>query len=475
MSHTNVTQPVLTDKQRAWANAFLRAMGGRGTVTATDAPPPPRGRSRNAPPPPPELRGELGTLDGTTDQGTDRLRRQRDLLGGEGEDIRRKKLIGKSTDKGYSRRVSDPVDRVLALVDDMIARGGAIDERTLPQLTDLRDQLRTSRTHYSDGLEGEKDRKKREQRQKKIDAITTRLGALDTLIAEGERAQNLREVAVVQLKPAERAKMLAANPEMRKAVVAGKPAPDELADLLTATAANDMDALVKEIVDAHGSDAAYMEQLCERVVALDLGGDRETGGQTTFMRGNSAATKITKAYAMTGETGEYLGEMQTNTKVWLGSVGTGQPIEIDPVRTDSEETIRQSQARLAHYVRALLNSIVGKPVPRAIATTAGMIAAGARKTGMNKDQIAVMVGGHVFLRVVIPALVTMPGLTAEQQRAMVLATKLLQNVSNGITDGGKEGFMADFADIIEEEMPSLHAWFLEIAASGDMQRGAWLG
>lgn len=475
MSHTNLAPPILTDKQRAWANAFLRAMGGQGTVTST-APveSPRRGRDRNQPPPTPELRGDLGTLDTNTDQGTGRLQEQRDRLGGQDEDIRRKKLIGKSTDKGYTKRVSDPVDRVLGIVDGLIARGGTIDETTLPELTDLREQLVDSRTHYRDEIEGEKSKSKREQRQKKVDAINDRLDALDTLIAEGLRAQRLREAAVAQLSPTERAKMLADNPEMRKAVVAAKPDPNELADLLSATPSNDMDDLVREIVAAHGSDATYMERLCERVV----GNDKETeqkGGQKTFMRGNSAATKLTKAYAMTGGTEAYLGELRTSTGVWLNGVNEGQPLEIDQDKTQDQGTIDRSQDALIQYVRALLGSIIGGPVPSPVATTAGIIASAARKSGMDERDVAIMVGGHIFLRVIIPALVTMPGLSTEQRRAMVLATKLLQNISNGVANGSKESFMEAFASAVKEEMPALHNWFLEIAAEGDMQRGAWLG
>jgi len=65
----------------------------------------------------------------------------------------------------------------------------------------------------------------------------------------------------------------------------------------------------------------------------------------------------------------------------------------------------------------------------------------------------------------------MPSISPPQRRAMTLATKILQNVSNGVRDGGKEAFMAPFADMVDDEMPALHKWFMEIVAQGDELRG----
>jgi len=99
-----------------------------------------------------------------------------------------------------------------------------------------------------------------------------------------------------------------------------------------------------------------------------------------------------------------------------------------------------------------------------------MIAEGARKVGAN---VPVMVGGHIFLRIINPMLVKIPGLDADQRRAMVLATKALQNASNGLSvpEDGKEPFMRLFADTIDEYLPDLQKWFLQIARQGDELRG----
>lgn len=119
-------------------------------------------------------------------------------------------------------------------------------------------------------------------------------------------------------------------------------------------------------------------------------------------------------------------------------------------------------------MKALLNSLIGTELPRPLAVTSSMIAEGARKNGADP---AIMVGGHVFLRIINPMLVAMPGLDSDQKRSMVLATKALQNASNGVLRNVKEPFMAGFADVIEEELPDLQNWFLQIARQGDELRG----
>lgn len=458
MSHAN-TLPVLTDKQRAWANAFLRVLGGQGEVRAT-APTPPSPRSRGVTPPP-ELKDGLDTLDREVNQP---LREQRDKLAGVGEDIRRKKLVGYSADKGYKKDVSGEVDKILGAVDTALARGGAVNDTTVPLLAGLREKLAQAQKDYTEGMVGEKDVKKREQRGVKADAIAKRLDALDNLITASNQAQTERMRKVAELEPGEQAQMLAAHPELMRAVVAAKPAPDKIADILSAMGTSDgADKLVEQLVAAHSGDAAYMEALCERVLGNELT-QKKTKDGNTFMRGNTAASKLTKAYAMAGETQGLMGELAEGAQVWLTP---SRKIEIDPNKEPDKGKRDTAAGQLIGYVKALLNAVVGKEVPRPIATTASMIAAGARKTGMGDEDVAIMVGGHVFLRLINPMLVSMPGLDANQRRSMILATKVLQNASNGVTTSVKEPFMDAFADYIDGELPTLHQWFLDIARQGD--------
>ncbi|MDE2007214.1 MAG: hypothetical protein KGI51_11650 [Rhodospirillales bacterium] len=459
MSETKT--PVLTDKQRAWANAFLRAMGGTGEVTAKTAPQPVKGGTRT--PPKPELGGKLGEKEQAVGEG---VLQAREKLVGKGEDVSRKTLFGRSGDKGFKTGVVAEVDKLMEAVDRQLARGGRVSQDSVPGLEQLRKKLVEEQGKYREGIQGEKDKAKREQRQKKVEAIQARLDGLAKLIEASREQDSAREQVVKDMTLEERAKALETNPEMMQAIVQAKPPPHAIADILLAMSVTGsaIDQMIRTLVDTHGGDAAYLETICERVVGNVAAETKQVG---TFLRTNSAATKLTKVYAETGKGKELLEDLANYTKVWLTP---SRKIEIDPTKENDPEARKEALTSLVNYLRALFRKLIGSTVAREIATTASMIAAGARKVGADP---AVMVGGHVFLRVINPMLVALPGLDAKQRRAMVLATKALQNASNGlvVAEDGKEPFMRDFAEVIEEHLDDLHAWFLDIALQGDKLRG----
>ena len=332
MSETK-TKPVLTEKQIAWANAFLRAMGGKGNVEATIAPKPVVTKGSKTPPPE-DLKGDLGTLETTAKQG---LQEARDQLVGKDEDVSRKKFIGKSIDKGYTDRVTTEVNKIIDAVDKLISSGKEMDDNIRETLLTLHSKLEEGQAHYRDAITGnKKDVKLDKQRQDKVDAIGERMEAITRLMSESTRTQFKREDEVTKLNPKERAKMLKANPEMLKAVISAKPAPAELADVLSEMG-DSADGMIKQIIAAHGTDTAYMELLCDKTVGNDLKGASAGGNiEGTFFRGNSTATKLTKAYAMTGETPAFLKGIDTDAKEWLGD----EPGDADRNRSGQEQRPR---------------------------------------------------------------------------------------------------------------------------------------
>ncbi|MDE2581937.1 MAG: hypothetical protein KGL52_09905 [Rhodospirillales bacterium] len=459
MSETKT--PVLTDKQRAWANAFLRVLGGTGEVTAKTAPQLKKGKTKT--PPKPELGGKLGEKEQAVGEG---VRQAREKLVGKGEDVSRKTTFGRSGDKGFKTGVVAEVDKLMEAVDRQLERGGQVNEDSVPGLRELRNKLVGEQTRYREGIKGEKDEAKRAQRQKKVEAIQSRLDGLDNLIQASGKQVSEREQAVKDMTLEERAKALETNPEMMQAIVQAKPPPHAIADILLAMSVTGsaIDRMIKTLVDTHGGDAAYIETICERVVGDVVA---KTSQVSTFLRTNSAATKLTKVYAETGGGKELLDDLEKDAKIWLTP---SRKIEIDPTKEKDPEARKESLTSLANYLRALFRKLIGSTVAREIAITASMIAAGARKVGADP---AVMVGGHVFLRVITPKLATLDGLDTNQKRAMVLATKALQNASNGVAvaKDSKEPFMRDFAEVIEEHLGDLQAWFLDIAEQGDKLRG----
>jgi len=90
-----------------------------------------------------------------------------------------------------------------------------------------------------------------------------------------------------------------------------------------------------------------------------------------------------------------------------------------------------------------------------------------KKFGQSSTQK--IIGGFVFLRFICPAIVA-PNIygvvldppNSETQRHLLLVAKVLQNLSNGITFGSKEPFMAPLNDFISENLTKLTKFFDEI-------------
>jgi len=70
------------------------------------------------------------------------------------------------------------------------------------------------------------------------------------------------------------------------------------------------------------------------------------------------------------------------------------------------------------------------------------------------------VGGFVFLRFFCPALVAPEAfglwkgaINPSDRRSLILVSKIVQNMANGVSFGPKEPFMVPFNDLIEEKKP----------------------
>jgi len=79
------------------------------------------------------------------------------------------------------------------------------------------------------------------------------------------------------------------------------------------------------------------------------------------------------------------------------------------------------------------------------------------------------IGGLLFLRFIVPS-ISAPHVNGiyqnppgqKTQRNLVLLSKVMQNLANGIKFGNKEAHMAKLNDFIEENIPLLHAYYDQI-------------
>jgi len=96
----------------------------------------------------------------------------------------------------------------------------------------------------------------------------------------------------------------------------------------------------------------------------------------------------------------------------------------------------------------------------------------ADSSGSSDDVRYKAVGGFMFLRFIVPA-ITAPhiyGLFAEppdesSQRKLVLLSKVLQNLANGVQFGAKEEYMSSLNTFIVDNLPLLHKFFDTISST----------
>jgi GTPase-activator protein for Ras-like GTPase len=469
---SGTTQVDLSTEQRAWANAFIRLMGG----TTFGKPGNKRSRRTGGP-----LQGRLQTERQRINAPT----LGRDELSGKDEDVTRKTTFGRSTDKGFRTKVMDVVDQFLQEVDDLIAGGPGPEINQ--HVEDLRLKLQQQRASYNEALKKKDTPKKTDQRGRKVQAIDDRLKALDRFEIDLLISAQERQIILSNLNDRERAQALLDNPEIRRKVIESRPQPNELAKLFTSTTSNKQDELLKDILDIHGKDQGYlMEVAREATVIVTANEDRNA-----YMRGNSAGSKLLRDICLSCESTQELTQMVgTDATDWAKSVGL---IEVESDKMDGmeprarQDAIEVSAQAIRDLVTGTLNKIYQMEVAPEIKATAKIAADQfIRKfPDATQKELSAIISGHVFLRIVSPAIINAAGALAprinelakkkkektseyklliQQQRALTLAAKVMQNIGNGTKPGDKEPAMRVFDDLIDQVLGDMQNYCLSIIA-----------
>jgi len=209
------------------------------------------------------------------------------------------------------------------------------------------------------------------------------------------------------------------------------------------------------------------EELMLPLVKFVLHDEFSTNRTETVMRENSFSSKLLKAYLnFVGDDylydllGAYLEKM-------IGDKKTS--FEIDPSKVKQKEII-PNQNKLERNATALFQSIISQEsidkLPLGIRAIAQCVASEAKQ--YIPDQIHVMIGSFVFLRYINPSLFTpermkkLPfkkEISATSRRNLILVTKMLQNLSNQKSFGGKEDFMKPMDRFIEANQDALAKYF----------------
>jgi len=227
------------------------------------------------------------------------------------------------------------------------------------------------------------------------------------------------------------------------------------------------------------STRAFVEYYagCGRILPLLLESiDSEvlkTENPTQLFRLDSVTTKLAASFA-----GCVAARwLQTIAGPIISSLGKAPSnVEIDDERVPSDEKVAINRAKMQHLAETLLSAVTASAdrVPGDLRVLARRIAHAVESK--FPDHRLKAVGGILFLRFICPALIR-PQLffsdppSPELQRALVLLSKVVQNVANGVQFGAKEQFMIHFNDLVVAQMAKVDR-FLEEVASDRNSTGA---
>lgn len=250
-------------------------------------------------------------------------------------------------------------------------------------------------------------------------------------------------------------------------------APPEEADKLTA-------ALVMLLRDKNAADGGHGRALSSlrQLVRTDL---VATPAAELVFRRNSAATRF--ATALARECGRGYLRATLCAPVCLAcdsAVGRTFGLEIDPSRLRQMEGVddemvdallASQQAALQMVVQSFVDAVLRSQMPPPLRALCGLIrqhvlerfgdeAAGAARSALS---------GVLFLRFLVPAVVApaahgvLPELPPQEaQRSLVLVSKVITSLANGVDVGAKEAFMAPLQPVVSANMEAVRS-FLDAA------------
>ncbi|KAF2070067.1 hypothetical protein CYY_008613 [Polysphondylium violaceum] len=227
------------------------------------------------------------------------------------------------------------------------------------------------------------------------------------------------------------------------------------------SAGSEQDIILEDLVrilDAHKQTLPIIKLGISKEVS-------STSSAATLFRGNSTATKLMTAFTrMTGR--PYL--ISTLKPIIDKIVKDPSGYELDPEKTsDTSGNVERLTQICQDFLDAIYSSISNCPLPfREMANH------------LQKEVVKVFpeskhtsVGGFFFLRFFCPCILSpdangvtdSASLTMEARRALILVSKTLQNVANGIVFGTKETYMKDMNSFVEKNIDTCKEFLDKIA------------
>jgi len=233
---------------------------------------------------------------------------------------------------------------------------------------------------------------------------------------------------------------------------------------LTVTAAKDHDTMLRNIVrvlDAHNQAIP----LIRRGISGEVENTPDPG---TLFRQNTVLTKIMTAYTkLTGAS--YLNRLLKPIVLEVLTNASTNSYEPDQNKAKEGENVEQNLQKLMEVSQKILDVILksGSEFPLPLRVLAGSLMRDVQKKFPQHRLISV--GGFLFLRFICPAILS-PGAygmlessQSDASRPLVLISKMLQNLSNGIEFGIKESYMIGANRFITDNLDKVRGFFEQVA------------
>lgn len=238
-----------------------------------------------------------------------------------------------------------------------------------------------------------------------------------------------------------------------------------LCDAVSVTDIDDLAPLLITIFDSRLDTMSLVCDLVDREVA-------NTIDAPTLFRRNSLSTKVLTLYLKQAGN-EYL----TNTlnpafnSLRAVNLGDNDTFEVDPSRIKPTENAAANMSRLLAVTKTFLDAIVSSTtkMPKMFQNVFNHTKKAVERKFPDAGLTAI--GGLIFLRFFCPAIVNPDGLGLvsdmsmkdPRRRGLVLITKGIQNLANGVDMWNKESFMGPLNEILRASLPSVEGFLRNIS------------
>jgi hypothetical protein len=237
--------------------------------------------------------------------------------------------------------------------------------------------------------------------------------------------------------------------------------------LCRAATAAELDDITLAVVLAQEASGTKAATVIGHFIETEV---EEADGAGTLFRSNSAATKLLKAYTKLHGIPYLFQTIGGVLTELIHNIGDTD-LEVDPRRMEDDSDADVNRYQLMMTAQKILSSVLKSLpiVPLQFRVVSKLLQDSVSvKFPENKHSC---IGGFIFLRFLNPAILSPEsyGLVSSQpneavRRVLVLVTKALQNLANGIEFGDKEAHMAQLNDFISSNQGKINKFFDDVAS-----------